>query len=95
MYSQHYGTIPVVHATGGLIDTVIDFNPTTLAQGKASGFVFKRSNGVNLLVTAYRAVIAYKDKKIWQALQKSCMSKDFSWKGSAQAYFDIYANLMD
>jgi starch synthase len=95
MYSQHYGTIPVVHATGGLIDTVIDFNPATLAQGKASGFVFKRSNGVNLLATAYRAVIAYKDKEVWQALQKNCMSKDFSWKGSAKAYFDIYANLMD
>lgn len=95
MYSQRYGTLPVVHATGGLIDTVIDFNPTSLANGKASGFIFKRSNAANLVATVYRAVIANKDKKVWMALQQICMRKDFSWSASAKAYFEIYTHLLD
>jgi len=94
MYSQRYGTPPVVHATGGLIDTVIDCTAATLKQGVASGFVFKTMDAASLLEAAKRAVKAYRDKKTWRALQQICMDKDFSWKRSAEAYQDIYNDLM-
>jgi starch synthase len=95
MYSQRYGTPPVVHATGGLVDTVVDCNETTLAQGTASGFVFNDSgNGQALLAAAQRAVATYHDKKIWRALQRNGMSKDFGWEKSAAAYRNIYEQLI-
>ena len=95
MYSQRYGTPPVVHATGGLIDTVVDCNPATLEQGTASGFVFGNGMGtLGLLAAAQRAVTAYHDKKTWRALQRNGMGKDFSWGKSAAAYRDIYERLM-
>ena len=95
MYSQRYGTPPVVHATGGLIDSVVDCNEATLAQGEASGFVFGNGMGnLGLLAAAQRAATAYHDKKVWRALQRNCMSKDFGWTKSAVAYRDIYGKLM-
>ena len=94
MYSQRYGTPPVVHATGGLIDTVVDCNEASLAQGEASGFVFEGMDAAGLWVAVRRAVAAYHDKKIWRALQRNGMAKDFGWGKSAAAYCDIYARLM-
>ena len=94
MYSQRYGTPPVVHATGGLIDSVVDCNKTSLANGDASGFVLKHLNAENLLATAQRAVASYHDKKIWRKLQLNCMNKELGWDQSAAAYHAIYARLM-
>ncbi len=94
LYSQCYGTPPVVHATGGLIDTVVDCNAGSLARGVASGFVLDSIDAPGLLATVRRAVVAYHDKKIWRALQRNGMNKDFSWGKSAAAYRDIYARLM-
>lgn len=94
MYSQRYGTPPVVHATGGLIDSVVDCNEATLANGTASGFVFGNGTGtLGLLAAAQRAAVAYRDKKIWRALQSNGMSRDFGWDKSAAAYRDIYERL--
>ncbi len=94
MYSQRYGTPPVVHATGGLIDTVLDCNAASLKQGVASGFVFHSMDSSSLLATARRAAMTYHDKKSWQALQHNCMVKNFDWNQSAAAYHDIYTHLM-
>ncbi len=94
MYSQRYGTPPVVHATGGLIDTVVDCNASSLAQDTASGFVLDSIDAPALLAAARRSVATYYDKKIWHALQRNGMNKDFSWGKSAAAYRDIYARLM-
>jgi starch synthase len=94
MYSQCYGTPPVVHATGGLIDSVVDYNEKSLANGTASGFVFGNGKGTHgLLIAALRAVAAYHDKKNWRALQRNGMNKDFGWDKSAAAYHDIYLKL--
>ena len=95
MYSQRYGTPPIVHGTGGLIDSVVDCNEQTLANKTASGFVF--GNGLDtggLWGAVQRAVAAYQDKKIWKALQKNGMGKDFGWEKSASAYRDIYERLI-
>jgi starch synthase len=95
MYSQRYGTPPVVHATGGLIDSVVDCNEATLANGTASGFVFGNGAGtLGLLAAAQRAAVAYHDKKKWRTLQSNGMSRDFGWAKSAAAYHNIYDRLM-
>lgn len=94
MYSQRYGTPPIVHATGGLVDSVVDCNKATLAQGKASGFVFHKMTAEALLDCVKRALSAYRDKEVWGALQRNGMSRDFGWKQSADKYHEIYLGLL-
>lgn len=94
MHSQRYGVPPVVYATGGLIDTVTDYNEVTCAQGLASGFVFHSMDVASLHATVKRAASVYHDKKSWRALQHNCMIRDFSWNRSAAAYHDVYMNLI-
>ncbi|MBI5658286.1 MAG: glycogen synthase GlgA [Nitrosomonadales bacterium] len=94
MFSQRYGTPPVVHATGGLVDTVVDCSAESLERGDASGFKFYDVSAASLLAAAQRAVAAYHDKEVWKKLQLNGMSKDFGWGKSAAAYRDIYARLM-
>ncbi len=94
MYSQRYGTPPLVHATGGLLDTVVDCTPATLNDSSASGFLFYNMTAHELLVTIKRAVAVYRDKKTWRRLQRNGMAKDFSWYPSAMAYREIYLSLL-
>ncbi|MXS86007.1 glycogen synthase GlgA [Nitrosomonas sp. HPC101] len=94
MYSQHYGTPPVVHATGGLMDTVVDLTPETLARKSASGFHFHEMTTSAFMEAIGRAVNAYCDAGLWKKLQRSGMQKDFSWQASASAYQSIYSLLM-
>ncbi|MBE0626253.1 MAG: glycogen synthase GlgA [Burkholderiales bacterium] len=93
MYSQRYGTPPVVRSTGGLADTVIDCNPATLADGSASGFVFHDPSARALLAAIERAAGAWRDAAKWRALQRNAMARDFSWAASARRYAGIYAQL--
>ncbi|MDZ4202443.1 MAG: glycogen synthase GlgA [Gallionella sp.] len=94
-YSQRYGTPPIVHATGGLADSVVDCTPESLKDGTASGFVFHGMTPANLHATILRAVELYRDTRKWNALRKNCMSKDFSWETSAKAYLDIYRKVIE
>lgn len=93
MYSQRYGTPPLVHATGGLIDSVVDCQASTLASGEASGFVFYEMSAPELLRTAQRALAVYRDKPQWRELQRNGMKKDFGWQTSARMYSAIYEGL--
>ncbi len=95
MYSQRYGTPPVVHDTGGLHDSVVDCQPVTLADKTATGFMFEPMTGDAFLVAVQRAVAAYYDKKIWRQLQKNGMARDFSWDASAQRYVLLYESLLN
>lgn len=94
MYSMHYGTPPVVYATGGLADTVVDCTPKTLADGTATGFAFDTLTADGLLETVKRALDLFKDKKAWQQLQQNGMKADFSWERSGTAYLDLYRKLV-
>jgi starch synthase len=95
MYSQHYGTPPIVHATGGLVDSVADCNKANLANGHASGFVFNKMTAHDLLICIQRSLQIYHDKKIWPALQLNGMNKDFGWQNSAAKYHEIYQNCLE
>lgn len=94
MYSQRFGTIPIVHSTGGLKDTVVDFSPASLAAGRASGFVFFEFDAAHLAEVMLRAWQLFtSDPPAWRALQRVCMGLDHSWNKSARAYADLYKRL--
>jgi starch synthase len=91
MYSLKYGTIPIVRATGGLDDTIQNFDPGT---GKGNGFKFVDYSAGALLEETKRALEVYRDNKTWVKLVKDAMRMDFSWKKSAQKYEKIYGQAL-
>jgi starch synthase len=93
MYSQRYGTPPIVNGTGGLLDSVVDCSPATLKDRTATGFVFTPLTAATLLENCRRAIAAYGDQRIWRQLQKNGMAKDFSWEARARQYLDLYRAL--
>ncbi len=94
LYSQRYGTPPIVHATGGLADSVVDCTEETLVDGSASGFTFHGATAENLHAAIRRAVELYHDQAKWKALRKNCMAKDSSWEHSAEAYRAVYLKVL-
>jgi starch synthase len=93
MYSQRYGTLPIVRNTGGLADTVVDVLPDTIASNTATGFVFNEASASSLLEAIKRAVMLYSDKVTWAKIQANGMKIDFSWRHSAEQYLALYRNL--
>ena len=93
MYSQRYGTLPIVRKTGGLADTVVDALPHTIADKTATGFVFNEAHASSLLEAAKRALILFTDKKAWAKIQANGMKVDFSWRHSAEQYLKLYRSL--
>lgn len=93
IYSQLYGTVPIVSHTGGLADTVKDANPTNLEQGIATGFHFYETSSVALSNAVLRALMMYRDTAQWQKLMRTGMMQDFSWAMAADNYLSLYQNL--
>lgn len=93
MYSQRYGTLPIVRRTGGLADTVVDALPDSIADQSASGFVFNDAVPGALLETIKRAMVLYANQPLWRQLQRNAMSKDFSWQNSANQYLQLYSEI--
>lgn len=93
LFSQRYGTLPIVRYTGGLADTVVDTLPETIADHTATGFVFNEPSVGALLETIKRALLIYANSKVWRQLQKNAMKKDFSWEKSAKKYIALYNSL--
>ena len=91
LISMRYGTIPIVRKTGGLSDTVTEFDPGT-SQG--TGFVFSEYTAGALTETAKRALNLYKDKTRWKKLVKNAMSYDSSWDRSSKEYIELYHNIL-
>jgi starch synthase len=87
MYSLKYGTVPIVRATGGLDDTIEEWDSRA---GKGTGFKFAEYSGEELLLTIKQALQAFKDQNSWQTLMRNGMSKDFSWSVSAKEYVRVY-----
>lgn len=94
MYSQCYGTPPIVHATGGLVDTVVDTSPETVANGTATGFIFSHATELGLLACIHRALDTFRDKETWRGIQQNGMRRDFSWNKSAEEYLALYRSVL-
>jgi starch synthase len=91
MYSMRYGTVPIVRATGGLDDTVQQFDP---ASGTGTGFKFQPYTGGALLEKIREALYFYGRPETWQHIQRNGMLVDNSWSAAARRYIELYRELM-
>ncbi len=87
MQSLRYGTVPVVHATGGFVDSVVNFDPAT---GEGTGFRFDQYSPQALLDTLRWAMGVFEDRPVWRRIQASGMRHDFSWDAAAREYVSVY-----
>lgn len=87
MYALKYGTIPIVRATGGLVDTVFEYN-SELAQG--NGFVFQNFHKDDFAYALERAISVYNSKKEWDILKQNAMNEDFSSVKQAHEYIEVF-----
>ncbi|HUU38305.1 MAG TPA: glycogen synthase GlgA [Candidatus Desulfaltia sp.] len=90
MYSLRYGTVPVVRATGGLDDTIQEYDS---AQGTGNGFKFEDYSATALLSSFRKAISVYRQKGRWRQLIQKAMAYDFSWEKSAREYLRLYQKL--
>jgi starch synthase len=94
LYSLKYGTVPVVRATGGLADTIMDYTPATVAAGTATGFCFVPATPAALLRTVQRALELYRGSpEKWLVLMRTGMLQDWSWDRIAAEYEKLYRML--
>jgi starch synthase len=87
MIAMRYGTVPIVHKTGGLADTVTPFNPKT---GEGTGFVFDRYESTALSWGVSTAVELFQKKKLWRTIVENAMRQEFSWQHSVKEYMVLY-----
>jgi starch synthase len=87
IYSLKYGTVPIVRATGGLEDTIVDYDIQT---ERGTGFKFRRYQADDLLRCIRGALSVYQDRKRWERLMHQGMEADFSWERPARRYLSLY-----
>ena len=93
LYALRYGTLPVVRRAGGLADTVVDASGEALREGRATGFVFDEPTSAALRGAIERAVAAYAQPAHWARLMRQAMAQDFSWRGAAERYLELYREI--
>lgn len=91
MIAMRYGTVPIVHATGGLRDTVRDYQPLS---NDGTGFVFAEPQAMALRHALERALALYADASVWLQLMLRGMASDFTWQVAAVHYIDLYQRAM-
>ena len=92
LIALRYGAVPLVHATGGLADTIHD---PAGAGAQANGFVFDQAQAPALLAALDRALEEFADRKRWRDLVRRGMEEDFSWGRSAVRYLELYRLAME
>lgn len=92
MIAMRYGSVPVVRKTGGLADTVKDFDPRT---GEGNGFTFEKYSGMMLFAAVVRALEVYKYRDNWRKLMERGMQADYSWSAAAHKYANLYRKALD
>lgn len=96
IYSLKYGTVPVVRRTGGLADTVQDWNEfNEYGQEIGNGFCFYEYSGKAMLHSVLRAINDFHNKSVWTKIQYNGMIKDYSWENSAREYIDLYKKALE
>ena len=87
MFAMRYGSVPVVHWTGGLVDTVQGYDPSS---GHGDGFTFTPYTVDAFLATTERALAVYADSPAWERMVAHDLAMDWSWDRSAQHYVELY-----
>ncbi|MGN0941537.1 MAG: glycogen synthase, partial [Selenomonadaceae bacterium] len=90
LIAMRYGAVPVVRATGGLMDTV---QPYDKSRGTGNGFTFPNYNAHELMYSVKRALGLYRDMTSWQVVVRNAMITDYSWSKSAKEYIDLYERI--
>lgn len=93
LYAMRYGAIPVVHAVGGLRDTVIDPGDTELARGRGTGIRFAPATPLALALALDRGARLFRDQATLTTIRRAAMARDSSWTASAQQYVQLYRSL--
>eukprot|EP00245_Coleochaete_scutata_P010037 TRINITY_DN344_c0_g1_i1.p1 TRINITY_DN344_c0_g1~~TRINITY_DN344_c0_g1_i1.p1 ORF type:complete len:711 (+),score=138.83 TRINITY_DN344_c0_g1_i1:151-2283(+) len=93
LYAMRYGTIPVAHSTGGLRDTIEDFNPFgNNGEGRGTGWTFSPLSKEAMMSALWNSILTYREyKPTWKGLMKRGMSQDFSWERAALQYEQVFA----
>jgi starch synthase len=91
MISLKYGTIPIVRKTGGLSDSIMDFEG---GHSRGYGFVFEKAKSSDLKKAIARALLVYRKRRIWTKLMRRAMILNFSWESSAKKYVELYKNAL-
>lgn len=91
LYAMRYGTLPIVHATGGLEDTVVDVS-TDGEEG--TGFKFAAYTSDALIGAIGRALEMFKNRSAWEKAMRAAMRKDFSWQQASAQYLELYRSLL-
>jgi starch synthase len=94
MAALRYGSLPLVHNTGGLADTVVNSTVENVDNKTATGFIFYDCNRDALQGAVSRAMELWKSRKTWRTIQQRAMTRNFGWKESARQYLDIYRKLL-
>ena len=94
IYSLRYGTVPIVHRTGGLADTVSDFS-NSKREAPGTGIVFDSMNVAAFRSAIKRACDLYQNKTTMNQVQLNGMAEDFSWRSSSLSYLDLYRKLIN
>lgn len=94
MYSQRYGTVPLVRRTGGLQDTVVDASDDAFVAGRATGVIFDDATAAALNAAVQRVLRLRDDPAAWHRLQRNGMRQDFSWRRSAEEYVKLYRHAL-
>lgn len=92
LIAMRYGSVPIVRSTGGLADTVDDYDPAT---GQGNGFAFSDYSEEALLAAVERALETYRRKDTWRTLLGQGMRADFSWQTSARKYVELYQKALE
>jgi len=90
MEAMRYGCVPVARSTGGLRDTILDYDHSE----QSTGFLFKEASSEDLAERLRCSLQVYKDSQAWQELQKRGMSQDFSWERSVREYLGLYKSII-
>jgi starch synthase len=90
MYSLRYGTVPIVHRTGGLADTVKPWDPRT---GRGTGFLFDHHDATGLRWAIESALTTFRNQAAWRRLMLNGMAEDFSWETQRKLYELVYHRL--
>ena len=96
MYALRYGTLPIVHATGGLVDSVAQITSGSIADGSGTGFLFHQPTPAALAETALEAIALYgRAPGVWRAAQRNAMAVDLGWRQAADQYVAVYQSALE
>lgn len=90
LYAMRYGAIPLARAVGGIVDSLVDADETTIANGTANGFIFNGTEQTDLISAVDRALHCFRDQHIWARIRANGNRRQYKWQNAADQYIGVY-----